>query len=50
VLPKMSPAAHNLYYDVERFLALMASLPQPVSIERVEAKLEEPSRHLLEMS
>jgi acetyl esterase/lipase len=50
VLPKISPAAHNLCYDVERFLGLMASLPQPVSTEEVEAKQEESRRHLLEVS
>jgi acetyl esterase/lipase len=34
VLPKISPAAHNLYYDVERFLGVMAFLPRPVSSEK----------------
>jgi acetyl esterase/lipase len=50
VLPKISPSAHNLYYDVERFLALMAFLPQPVSSEKVEVKPEESQRRLVEVS
>ena len=31
ILPNISPSAHNAIYDVERFLALTAVLPQPVS-------------------
>jgi acetyl esterase/lipase len=50
LLPKISPPAHNLYYDVERFLALMAFLPQAVSSEKIEAKSEESRRHELELS
>jgi acetyl esterase/lipase len=49
-LPKISPAAHNLCFDVERFLALMAFLPWVLSSEKVKAKLEESRKHLLEVS
>jgi acetyl esterase/lipase len=35
ILPKISPSAHNAFYDVERFLAIMAFLPTTTVSDRL---------------
>ena len=38
IVPKISPAAHNAIYDIERFLAIMAKLPRKVGFKSMENK------------
>jgi Esterase/lipase len=35
ILPGISPSAHNALYDIERFLAIMATLPKTSPVEKI---------------